>query len=62
MPPHFLTSPVCRADFDIPCARPDRYADDRNIYVGSERAGQRVMHNITRFLTTELRLKVNEDS
>ena len=37
-----------------------RYADDCNIYVGSERAGQRVMQNITRFLTTELRLKVNE--
>jgi len=28
-----------------------RYADDCNIYVGSERAGQRVMENITRFIT-----------
>jgi RNA-directed DNA polymerase len=37
-----------------------RYADDCNIYVGSERAGQRVMQSITRFLTTKLRLKVNE--
>jgi RNA-directed DNA polymerase len=37
-----------------------RYADDCNIYVGSERAGQRVMESITRFLTIKLRLKVNE--
>src|SRR5437868_13386134 len=38
-----------------------RYADDCNIYVGSERAGQRVMESITRFITQELKLKVNED-
>src|SRR5580698_5658598 len=37
-----------------------RYADDCNIYVGSERAGQRVMESITRFITQELKLKVNE--
>ena len=37
-----------------------RYADDCNIYVRSHRAGQRVMANITRFLMTRLRLKVNE--
>jgi RNA-directed DNA polymerase len=37
-----------------------RYADDCNIYVRSHRAGQRVMTSITRFLTTRLRLKVNE--
>jgi RNA-directed DNA polymerase len=37
-----------------------RYADDCNIYVRSERAGQRVMENITRFITQELKLKVNE--
>jgi group II intron reverse transcriptase/maturase len=36
-----------------------RYADDCNIYVGSERAGQRVMASITRFLERRLRLKVN---
>src|SRR5215472_9297999 len=29
-----------------------RYADDCNVYVGSERAGQRVMESITRFITT----------
>src|SRR5260370_18496761 len=37
-----------------------RYADDCNIYVRSERAGQRVMENITRFITQKLKLKVNE--
>src|SRR6266704_920875 len=37
-----------------------RYADDSNIYVRSERAGQRVMESITRFITHKLTLKVNE--
>src|ERR1039458_9109483 len=37
-----------------------RYADDSNIYVRSERAGQRVMESITRFITQKLKLKVNE--
>ena len=37
-----------------------RYADDCNIYVRSQRAGERVMASITRFLTTRLKLKVNE--
>src|ERR1700756_3057651 len=37
-----------------------RYADDSNIYVGSERAGERVMASVSRFLTKKLRLKVNE--
>jgi RNA-directed DNA polymerase len=37
-----------------------RYADDSNIYVRSERAGQRVMKSVTRFITQELKLKVNE--
>lgn len=37
-----------------------RYADDSNIYVRSRRAGQRVMESVTRFLTTKLKLKVNE--
>ena len=37
-----------------------RYADDCNIYVRSERAGQRVMESITRFITHRLKLKVNE--
>jgi RNA-directed DNA polymerase len=37
-----------------------RYADDSNIYVRSQRAGQRVMKSVTRFITQELKLKVNE--
>src|ERR1700739_3696215 len=37
-----------------------RYADDSNIYVGSERAGQRVMESVTHFITHRLKLKVNQ--
>jgi len=37
-----------------------RYADDCNIYVRSERAGQRVMKRVTRFIMQRLKLKVNE--
>ena len=37
-----------------------RYADDCNIYVRSQRAGERVMASVSRFLTQKLRLKVNE--
>ncbi len=37
-----------------------RYADDANIYVRSERAGQRVMASVTSFIERRLRLKVNE--
>jgi RNA-directed DNA polymerase len=36
-----------------------RYADDCNIYVRSEQAGQRVMASITRFIETRLKLQVN---
>jgi hypothetical protein len=36
-----------------------RYADDCNIYVRSERAGQRVMASIAAFIEKRLRLKVN---
>ena len=37
-----------------------RYADDSNIYVRSRRAGERVMASITAFITTRLKLKVNQ--
>jgi RNA-directed DNA polymerase len=37
-----------------------RYADDSNIYVRSERAGQRVMESVKRFIAAKLKLKVNE--
>jgi RNA-directed DNA polymerase len=36
-----------------------RYADDCNIYVKSEAAGQRVMASVTEFLEQKLKLKVN---
>jgi RNA-directed DNA polymerase len=37
-----------------------RYADDCNIYVRSQRAGERVMESIEQFLAKRLKLKVNE--
>jgi RNA-directed DNA polymerase len=37
-----------------------RYADDCNIYVGSRHAGERVLASVRHFLTTKLRLTVNE--
>ena len=36
-----------------------RYADDCNIYVRSERAGQRVMHSVSEFIRRRLRLRIN---
>ena len=38
-----------------------RYADDCNVYVRSEKAGQRVMSSVTSFLERKLKLKVNRD-
>jgi RNA-directed DNA polymerase len=38
-----------------------RYADDFNIYVYSEAAGERVMASITKFLGKKLRLRVNRE-
>jgi RNA-directed DNA polymerase len=37
-----------------------RYADDCNIYVWSQRAGERVMESIEQFLAKRLKLKVNK--
>ena len=37
-----------------------RFADDCNIYVNSQKAGERVMGSIRKFLETKLRLKLNE--
>lgn len=37
-----------------------RYADDCNIYVGSQRAGQRIMDSMKGFLANRLKLTVNE--
>jgi len=38
-----------------------RYADDCNIYVRTQRAGDRVLSSVTRFLGEELRLQVNQE-
>jgi RNA-directed DNA polymerase len=38
-----------------------RYADDCNIYVYSQRAGERIMSSIEEFLTKKLKLKINHD-
>lgn len=38
-----------------------RYADDSNVYVRSERAGQRAMASLANFIERRLRLKVNAD-
>jgi RNA-directed DNA polymerase len=37
-----------------------RYADDCNIYVRSQRAGERVMNSLREFITHKLKLRVNE--
>lgn len=37
-----------------------RYADDCNIYVRSQRAGERVMASVTQFLERRLKLTVNK--
>jgi RNA-directed DNA polymerase len=38
-----------------------RYADDCNVFVGSARAGARVMASIAKFLETRMRLQVNAE-
>ena len=38
-----------------------RYADDSNVYVGSKKAGQRVLKSITKFVESKLHLKVNKE-
>lgn len=38
-----------------------RYADDANIFVRTEKAAERVMVNITKFIEGKLKLKVNRD-
>ncbi len=38
-----------------------RYADDCNIYVGSRRAGERVLCSLEAFVTGKLRLKINRN-
>jgi RNA-directed DNA polymerase len=38
-----------------------RYADDCNIYVRTQKAGDRVLGTVTRFLEEKLRLRVNQE-
>jgi len=38
-----------------------RYADDCNVYVKSQRAGERVLKSLTNWLDKQLRLKVNQN-
>jgi RNA-directed DNA polymerase len=38
-----------------------RYADDCNIYVRSQAAGERLLASLTKFLASKLRLRVNHD-
>jgi RNA-directed DNA polymerase len=38
-----------------------RYADDCSIYVGSEKAGRRVLESVTTFIEKRLKLKVNRE-
>ncbi|MBU0488445.1 MAG: hypothetical protein KKA07_13870 [Bacteroidetes bacterium] len=38
-----------------------RYADDCNIFVGSKKAGERVLKSITAFIENKLKLKMNRD-
>ena len=59
-----LLSNIMLDDFDKELERRGlrfaRYADDCNIYVKSEKAGKRVMESVVKFLTTRLKLKVNQ--
>lgn len=58
-----LLSNIVLSELDEELARRElrfvRYADDCNIYVRSERAGQRVMASVGEFLSKRLRLSVN---
>src|SRR5258705_2775489 len=62
LPPLLSNLVLDELDRELECRghRFVRYADDCNIYVRSERAGQRVMESISRFITQKLKLKFNE--
>jgi RNA-directed DNA polymerase len=59
-----LLSNIVLDEFDAELARRGhrfvRYADDANVYVRSERAGQRVMRSLRRFIEGRLRLTIND--
>ncbi len=58
-----LLSNIVLDDLDTELARRGhrfvRYADDRNVYVASERAGRRVMASLSGFIRWRLRLRIN---
>jgi len=58
-----ILSNILLTDFDKELERRGhkfcRYADDCNIYVKTEKAGERVMLSLTNFLAKKLKLKVN---
>jgi len=60
-----LLSNIMLDDLDKELARRGhkfcRYADDCNVYVRSQHAGERVMESLSRFLEQKLRLKVNRE-
>lgn len=59
-----LLSNILLTDLDLELEKRQlafcRYADDCNIYVGSQRAGQRIMEGVKGFLANRLKLTVNE--
>jgi RNA-directed DNA polymerase len=58
-----LLSNILLTDLDLELGKREhkfcRYADDCNIYVKSEKAGQRVLESITHYLEKNLKLRVN---
>ena len=60
-----LLSNVLLTDLDLELEKREhkfcRYADDCNIYVKSEKAGQRVLESITEYLEQKLKLRVNRE-
>lgn len=60
-----LLSNIILTDLDFELERRGhnfcRYADDCNIYVKSEKAGNRVLKSITKFVESKLKLKVNRE-
>jgi hypothetical protein len=60
-----LLSNIVLSELDEELARREhrfvRYADDCNVYVRSERAGQRVMASLNEFIERRLRLELNKD-
>jgi len=60
-----LLSNILLTDLDLELEKREhkfcRYADDCNIYVKSEKAGQRVLESITHYLEKKLKLRVNRE-